>query len=151
MHRNQQPDLFRSTTRLIVMPKSILEQALGNVRPVQPGNPQSHSDLLFNLNHWRTAWGPYLTDVASKPFQSFADLARSEHKMCIAIGLLLYISDNGHPYSTSIQTGLGLTALEYSSLIASLSLIRRKISESKPTAVKSLTRNLNDRIRQISR
>lgn len=133
------------------MPKSILEQALGSVRPVQAGNAQSHGDLLFNLNHWRGAWGPYISDACSKPFQSIADLARSEHKMTVALGLLLYISDNGHPYSTSIQTGLGLTPTEYTNLIASLSLVRRKIAESKTTAVKSLTRNLNDRIRQISR
>lgn len=134
------------------MNESILERTLKGVQPPRLGNPSNHADLLYNFNHWRAAWAPYITDAVSKPFQSLGDISKSDYKMAAVMGFLLSINDNGHPYSASIKTGLGLTDPEYNSLVISLALVRNKLklSRSQP-ASKSLTRNLNDRIRQIGR
>lgn len=133
------------------MSKSILERSLEGAGPPQPAGRQDHSDLLYNLNYWRNAWSPYLSDATSRPFDSLSSACGSEYKVVFSIGILIYMLDAGSPYTTSIKTGLGLTDEEFLQLSRSLTLVRLKMKGTPKPAVKSLTRNLNDRVRQIGR
>jgi hypothetical protein len=126
------------------MAKSTLEKAIEKAQPEQV----KMETLTWVINHWRQAWRDNITAALKNELKP-SDV-NDHYKRVIILGLAYqHISDG---YGALIKSELGLSTDEFNKIDEGMGLLHSRLyTHGRTSTKKSLTGNLYDRIRQISR